>query len=140
MSILNVDELKRVACSAIDDAAQMLHQIADSIFSHPELAFQEHHAHEVLTNFLENSGFSVERSYIIPTGFRATFDCGSSSTVAVLCEYDALPEIGHACGHNLIAEVGIGAGLGIKTALQAAKRLNMNLGRVSDSNPIGLYN
>ena len=48
--------------------------------------------------------------------------------VAVLCEYDALPEIGHACGHNLIAEVGVGAGIGIKAALDSAEG---KLGRVS---------
>ena len=48
--------------------------------------------------------------------------------MAVLCEYDALPEIGHACGHNLIAEVGIGAGLAIKEALKASDK---KLGTVS---------
>ncbi len=51
---------------------------------------------------------------------RATVGESSSGPhVAVLCEYDALPEIGHACGHNLIAEVGIGAGLGIRAALDS---------------------
>lgn len=52
----------------------------------------------------------------------------SGPHVAVLCEYDALPEIGHACGHNLIAEVGIGAGLGIKAALDS---VDGKLGKVS---------
>ena len=47
--------------------------------------------------------------------------------MAVICEYDALPGIGHACGHNLIAEIGVAAGLGIKAALQAA---NHDLGKV----------
>lgn len=47
--------------------------------------------------------------------------------VAVLCEYDALPEIGHACGHNLIAEVGVAAGLGIKAAFEKAGKPLVNI-------------
>ena len=53
----------------------------------------------------------------------------SGPHVAVICEYDALPEIGHACGHNLIAEAGLGAGLGIKAALDS---VDGKLGRVSE--------
>ena len=55
---------------------------------------------------------------------------GSGPHVSVLSEYDALPEIGHACGHNLIAEVGVGAGLGIKAAIDAAKKEGKDIGQV----------
>ena len=55
---------------------------------------------------------------------------GSKPNIAVLCEYDCLPEIGHACGHNLIAEVGVGAAIGIKAALDAAKDHGKDLGLV----------
>lgn len=48
----------------------------------------------------------------------------------MLCEYDALPQIGHACGHNLIAEVGVGAGVGIKAAIEAAKKSGKDIGQV----------
>ena len=49
--------------------------------------------------------------------------------IGVMCEYDALPDIGHACGHNLIAQVGVGAGIGIKAALESSA--GSNLGKVS---------
>ena len=75
----------------------------------------------------------MTRNYVLETGFKAEWgEDGSGPRVSVLCEYDALPEIGHACGHNLIAEVGAGAGLGIKAALQAAKKnTGKSLGKVS---------
>ena len=61
----------------------------------------------------------MDRKYKIDTAFRADRK-SYGPHVAVLCEYDALPEIGHACGHNLIAEVGVAAGLGIKAAFEKA--------------------
>lgn len=97
-----------------------LYAISDAIWSNPELGWEEHKAHELLTDFLAKNGFPVEKHHLgLKTSFRATLGEGQPH-VAVLCEYDALPEIGHACGHNLIAEVGIGAGLAIKEALKAS--------------------
>ena len=86
----------------------------------------------MLTNLLEKHGFPVTRHFVVDTGFKAEWgDEGSKGpNVAVLCEYDALPDIGHACGHNLIAEVGAGAGIGIKAALQAASQAGKSLGKV----------
>ena len=84
------------------------------------MAWKEHHAHKILTDFLTKNGFPVEKHHLgLNTAFRATIG-QEKPHMAVLCEYDALPEIGHACGHNLIAEVGIGAGLAIKAAMEAA--------------------
>ena len=69
---------------------------------------------------------------MVDTGFKAEWgDADTAPCVSVLCEYDALPDIGHACGHNLIAEVGAGAGLAIKAALQAASQAGKTLGKVS---------
>ena len=76
---------------------------------------------------MEKEGFKVERSYIVKTGFRATYGSEGGINVCVICEYDALPEIGHACGHNLIAECGIGAGIAIKAGLEM---LGGNAGKV----------
>ena len=80
-------------------------------YTNPELNFEEHFAHELLTGILEDEGLSPTRNaYDLDTAFEAS--AGSSGpTVAVLCEYDALPDIGHACGHNIIATAGLGAGL-----------------------------
>lgn len=100
---------KRHAISAIEANASALKELSSSIWSHPELAFQEKHAHALLTQFLEERGFQVERQFSLPTAFRAVYGTRQEGgvNVAVICEYDALPGIGHACGHNLIAEAGI---------------------------------
>ena len=63
---------------------------------------------------------TVERSYLgLPTAFRATAGSGSAPVVAVCAEYDALPGIGHACGHNLISESALAAFIGAKRAIEA---------------------
>lgn len=112
--------LKTAACEEIDRHANELQGLSQSIWEHPELNFEERHAHQVLADFLEKQGFHVERQYKLETAFRATYGEGPGPHVALLCEYDALPGIGHACGHNLIAQVGVAAGLGAKAALKAS--------------------
>ena len=112
--------LKKLATSAIDENTEKLKTIGEKIWNSPELSYKEYKAHDILTDFLEKKGFSVERSYTgIETAFRATFGSGRPN-VCVICEYDALPEIDHACGHNLIAEAGVAAGLGLKAALESS--------------------
>ena len=107
-----MDELEAVKdrmVAEVDRLADVLLEASHSIHEHPELAFEEHHAHDVLTAILEGEGLAVERSaYGLKTGFAAR--AGSSGpTIAVLCEYDALPGIGHACGHNIIGTAGLAA-------------------------------
>ncbi|XP_022092536.1 peptidase M20 domain-containing protein 2-like isoform X6 [Acanthaster planci] len=114
-------DFMKVAKAKIDASASNLNALSQEIWSHPELNFNEHHAHEVLTDFLEKEGFNVERHFVLETAFRATFGSDNAGpNICVICEYDALPDIGHACGHNLIAECGVAAGLGIKAALEAS--------------------
>ncbi|MAG04033.1 MAG: amidohydrolase [Acidimicrobiaceae bacterium] len=95
----------------VDDLADTLISASHQIHAQPELGFSEHFAHELLTGVLEAEGMDVVRSaYGLETAFEAS--AGSRGPlVAVLCEYDALPGIGHACGHNIIATAGLGAGL-----------------------------
>jgi len=113
-------ELKRVASQEIDNHTQELNKIGEEIWKNPELGFKEFKAHDLLTDFLEKKGFTVQKSFLgIKTAFKATFGQGDKPNICVICEYDALPGIGHACGHNLIAEAGVAAGLGIKAALEA---------------------
>lgn len=108
---------KQAAAAVIDQMSEDLRAISLSIHANPELGFEERHAHGVLTEFLENQGFAVERgAYGMPTAFKAVTGSGGP-TVAILCEYDALPEIGHACGHNLMAMTGIAAGVAVKEVL-----------------------
>ena len=110
--------LKTVSSSAVDASARDLNALSLEIWKNPELGYKEFKAHQLLTDFLERKGFKVERSFGgLETAFRATFGSGRPN-VCVISEYDALPEIGHACGHNLIAEAGVAAGLGLKAALE----------------------
>jgi metal-dependent amidase/aminoacylase/carboxypeptidase family protein len=119
-----MDDIKAAACKAIDDHADELNALSQEIWNNPELAFQEHHSHDVLSEFLQTKlEMKVDRKYTLDTAFRGVYSADvPGPRVAVLCEYDALPGIGHACGHNLIAEVGVATTLGIKAALDAAKQ------------------
>ena len=90
-----------------------LAEISEYIYHNPELGNQEFKAVEILTSFLEEHHFTVEREFLnIKTAFRATFDSKKEGpTRRYLCEYDALPEIGHGCGHNMIGPMSAGAGV-----------------------------
>lgn len=91
--------------------AETLVAVSREIHAHPELAFEEHRAHDLLTGVLEAEGLEVQRHACgLDTGFVARAG-REGPVVAVLCEYDALPGLGHACGHNVIAAAGLGAGL-----------------------------
>lgn len=102
--------IKAQARNAALARADQLVEVSHKIHARPELGFEEHFAHDLLTGVLEAAGFNVTRHAAdLPTAFLATF--GEGPAVGVICEYDALPEIGHGCGHNLIAAAGLGAAL-----------------------------
>ena len=94
--------------------------ISHTIHANPELAFKEYKATALLTETLEQHGFTVERgSGRLDTAFTATYQKHDGGpTIALICEYDALPDIGHACGHNIIAAAPIGAGLVLRSVLE----------------------
>lgn len=119
---MDIEKLKEIACQAIDDAAEELGKLSHIIWSNPELAHEEYKAHDNITAFLDKCKFpQVDRKFVLPTGFRAI--CGDKTKgphLALLTEYDALPEIGHASGHNLIVEVGVAIALALKAAFEAA--------------------
>jgi len=110
-----VAEARTRVCDRVDELAERLVATSHAIHAEPELNFEEHVAHELLTNVLAEEGLSVVRgAYGLETAFEA--DAGTEGPLlAVLCEYDALPGIGHACGHNVIATAGLGAGLAAAT-------------------------
>ena len=93
------------AMKAIDERRDALFALSRAIHAKPELAYEEREAALRITEFLEGAGFSVERGYHgIETSYRGDAKGRAPGpTVAILQEYDALAEIGHACGHNLIA-------------------------------------
>jgi amidohydrolase len=103
--------LKQRMCDRIDELAPRLLEASHEIHAHPELNYQERFAHDLLASFLEGEGLAVTRSaFGVETAFEARVG-SEGPDVAVCCEYDALPVVGHACGHNIIATAGLGAGL-----------------------------
>jgi len=103
---------KQAVIAEIDRRADDLLRVSREIHAHPELAYEEHFAHDVLTEAITGAGLPVtSHAYGLDTAFVSVTGPGEGPLVAVLCEYDALPGIGHACGHNIIAAAGLGAGL-----------------------------
>ena len=102
---------------AVDRMEERLRDVGNDIFDHPEVKFEEIRASKLLAGELEKAGFEVELGVAgMETAIRAVHPAVSDGpTVAILGEYDALPGIGHACGHNLIAAGGLGAALAVGT-------------------------
>ena len=96
-----------------------LTNISQAIWENPEEMFQEYRSSKLLRDFLQKEGFQVKQlEGRLETAFTATYGSGKPK-IAIICEYDALPGIGHACGHNLIAEAGLLAGCALKAAVDA---------------------
>jgi len=114
-----ISDLKKRAMAEITSHRQSLFDLACSLHDNPETALQEHKAAAWLTTKLKSCGFAVEAGIAdMPTAFRATYGQGPP-TIAFLAEYDALPELGHACGHNLIATAAVAAAIGAKAVAES---------------------
>ena len=119
-------DLKDSIVQAVDRLADQLEALSHRIHGHPELAYQEVQACGWLSDFLTRQGYKVEKGVGgVDTAFRGTIETGDGPTIAILCQYDALPGIGHACGHNVIATAGAGAG-----AALAAVKAELPRGRI----------
>ena len=114
---MEIEKLKASITGEIDARRHQLSELSLKIHSNPELGFHEVKAADWLTRYLEENGFSIERGICgLPTAFKASYGKGKPA-IAILAEYDALPDLGHACGHNLIAVCAIGAGVSAKLAI-----------------------
>jgi amidohydrolase len=110
--------LKQEAWATIDRHRPELEALALRILAHPELGYAEVQASGWLAGMLAANGFAVERPYAgLETAFRAGLVGQARPNVAFLAEYDALPEVGHGCGHNLIGPAALGAALGAAAVL-----------------------
>ncbi|OLO08366.1 amidohydrolase [Salinicola sp. MH3R3-1] len=109
---------KRILADVVDSLDEQLRRLALRLHANPELSFQEHQAMAWLTAPLQEAGFEVEMGIAgLETAFRARWQGAEGGpTIALLAEYDALPELGHACGHNLIGTASVGAALALKQA------------------------
>ena len=104
--------LKQKAKEAINVHSADLYDLNKKIWENPDVCLKETYAHAQLTKFLADRGFDVTPHYTLDTAFRAESGEDEGLTIGVISDYDALPEVGHACGHNLIAESGVAAALG----------------------------
>ena len=119
MTKIDIAKIKQQVCLDIDNRAADLISISHEIHAHPELNYQEKFAHDRLTQYIADSKIKVDRgAFELETAFDVSVRGGSGPTVAVLCEYDALPGIGHACGHNIIAAAGLGAGVALSAVAE----------------------
>ncbi|MDQ6595296.1 M20 family metallopeptidase [Bacillus salipaludis] len=103
------DQLKK----ELEFLQHRLWEISDHLYHHPELGDQEFESMELLVGFLEEHGFTVEKGIVgRPTAFKAVYDSKKAGpSIAYLSEYDALPGVGHGCGHNMIGTMSAGAGV-----------------------------
>ena len=114
MSIADTRTLTDTVSSTIEKWASRLIDVSHTIHAHPELAFEEHRASALLADAAQEAGFTVTRAaYGLETAFEAVRGSGPFPPVVVCAEYDALPDIGHACGHNVIAAAGLGAAIAL---------------------------
>jgi len=112
------DGLKQRAAANVEQRRKELLEISLRIHSNPEIAFEEHKSAEMLAAFLEANGFGVERGVCeISTAFRAAVGSGEPR-LAFLAEYDALPGVGHGCGHNIIGTASCAAAIALKPLLE----------------------
>ena len=116
---MDIDSLKSQIISEAEAHREELCNLSRKIHDNPELGFQEIQASSWLIEYLEKNQFQVERGICeFPTAFKASYGHGRP-LIAFLAEYDALPELGHACGHNLIAASSVGAGTALKPVIDS---------------------
>ena len=111
---MDVGALKASIIKDIDAVYPQLGELSRKLHDNPEVAFEEYQAAKWIIEYLNEKGFSTEKGICeLPTAFCGKYGSGRP-VVAFLAEYDALPGIGHACGHNLIAASAVAAGLASK--------------------------
>jgi amidohydrolase len=113
-------DAKAASRDAVSAASTALIDLSHRIHAHPELNFEEERAAAWVAGVLSDAGFDVEAGVAdLPTAFAATAGSGPLA-IGICAEYDALPGIGHACGHNVIAAMGVGAGVALKDLVDDA--------------------
>jgi amidohydrolase len=112
----NIETLKQAIIREVDAEGAQLQELSLKIHDNPELGLHEFKACEWLTKYLASRNFTIEREICeMPTAFRATYGSGKPR-IGLLAEYDALPGVGHACGHSLICTIAVGAAAAAKKA------------------------
>lgn len=113
------DTLKRRAAERLSAVEDQLAALSNDLHNDPELGWHEVRSSMRVAALLEKHGFTIEQPYLgLETAFRATYGAGGVFTVGFLAEYDALPGLGHACGHNLISAMSAGAAIAVATVAE----------------------
>ncbi|OXM87795.1 M20 family metallopeptidase [Paenibacillus rigui] len=112
--------MKQTIEAAIDQHKDRFISMARFIGEHPELGHEEFQASQRLMEELKRYGFQIQNPVLdLPTAFIGTYSSSKPGpTLAFLCEYDALPELGHACGHHLICTMGVAAAVGLQSVIE----------------------
>lgn len=114
---MKIAELKALVASEVDAQHRLLNRLSLKIHANPELGFEEAKASGWLTKYLAQNGFSIKPGICgLVTAFRGEYGEGKP-VIAILAEYDALPKLGHACGHNFIAASAVGAASALKPVI-----------------------
>ena len=104
----------------IEKLAPELYEMSDYLADHPELSGEEFNSAKTIADVLTRHGLQVEMSFVgLPTAFKAGIKGSGEKKIALLVEYDALPAIGHACGHNVSGSISVLAGLAFSKVLEA---------------------
>lgn len=115
---MNIKQIKEEIIASYDENEELFKKCSKDIFAKPELGLKEYFASERLSKLLEDEGFSLQRGIEeFGTAFIASFENGAGPKIAFIAEFDALPELGHACGHNIIGTASTAAAIILKKAM-----------------------
>lgn len=131
-------EVVATATAAVDEASGDLFTLSSALYADPELGFEEHRSAARVADLLRARGFTPEVGvYGLDTALKCSVSNGSGPTIAVISEYDALPGIGHGCGHNVICAAGVGAFLGAAAVVERLGGTVVLLGTPAEENGSG---
>lgn len=131
-------QVAAAAQAAVDEASAELFALSSALYADPELGFEEHRSVARVAELLRARGFAPEVGvHGLETALRCTVGNGSGPTIAVISEYDALPGIGHGCGHNVICAAGVGAFLGAAAVVDQLGGTVVLLGTPAEENGSG---
>ena len=134
---MDIAAIRKAITAQVEERKTELAAIADELYRFPETGLEEYHCMSLLTGILEREGFLLESGIAgLPTAFRASFGEGCPA-IAILAEMDALPGIGHACGHNVIAAAAVGAAIALRHSLPETAARIIVLGTPAEEQGIG---
>lgn len=135
--MVRAGSVKDTICAVVEQRRAEFIAIAAELFAHPEIGLEEHRASQLLAGLLEREGFAVQAGIAgMPTAFCARRGT-AGPTIAILAEMDALPELGHACGHNIIAAAAMGAAVALCSSIPAEAARIVVLGTPAEEQGIG---